>query len=336
MNFLSKLILVVSIFCIITNTTQAMSSYFLMTPEDDKIPLFTSKDEHQKILDTHLATTINPEITISQHCLEIDKDVSVNFSWYQSGKAELIVLAVGKGGTPKDKLPFIKEFTQNYDVITFDYEWQNPAPLYKRLARIASPLKRYFEHNYREIHAIVNYVRQQKKYDCIIGHAECYSAFMFVKAQALNGDIQLFDKLVLDSPILSVKNVIKSLFKNPALCANPLDGESSVLVKTLVGNKLFLKLIDICSKDYSIQEYLAKINIPVLFIRGMNDAMVNEGDFLTLWKTANDLKVAFMTPYHHADSFKQKNGRREYLYIENLFIQNAFAVLLSQNLFLGE
>lgn len=298
--------------------------YFLMTAEDGH-PLFTREHEYQEILDTKLADRIHPEVTVSHHSLGIDEGVSVNFSWYQSGKPELIVLAVGKGGLLKDKLPFIYEFTQHYDVIIFDYEWQNPAPLYRRAARIATPLERYFIHNHQEVQAIVSHVRQLNTYESIIGHAECYSVFMFAKAQALRPiGSRLFDKLIFDSGILSVKNTIKSFFKNPALCCNPLDGQSYPLTKALMGNKLFLALIDLCVRDYSAKDYFAAIDIPVLFVRGINDTMVSQEDFVTMWNVVDSEKAAFLTPYHHSDSFKRKNARREYLYVENLFIQNSY------------
>lgn len=324
---LLRLFFALSFLHVFTNI-QGMSSVkspYLFRTTKGITPLFTSKTEYQKILDKKLATDINSQVKVSQHSLPIDNNTAVNFSWYQSGKSKLIVLAVGKGGLLKDKLPFIQEFTKDYDVIIFDYEWQNPAPLYKRIARTKAPLNRYFEHNYREIQTIVKYIRGLGKYYSIIGHGECYSAFMFAKAQALKqGNAPLFDKLVLDSGILSGKNAVKSLFKNPALCANPLDGESSTFIKYLVGNRLFLAFVDFFSNDYSVQGYLSKIDIPVLFIRGCNDTMVSDDDFQIMWKSLRGPKAAFITPYHHSDSFKQKNARREYLHIENLFIQNSF------------
>ena len=102
---LLRLILVVSFLHIGISKTQTTPSFFLMTEAYGTVPVFTSEDEYQEILNTTLATEINPEVSVSQHSLKIDEDANVNFSWYQSGKSELIVLALGKGGSFKDKLP---------------------------------------------------------------------------------------------------------------------------------------------------------------------------------------------------------------------------------------
>jgi len=76
--------------------------------------------------------------------------------------------------------------------------------------------------------------------------------------------------------------------------------------------------------DYSVEAYLEKIDIPTLFIRGFNDPAISSLDFEKIWQTTKtSKKAAFITPYHHSNSFKRE-GRRRYLFIENLFIQNEF------------
>src|SRR3989304_9268521 len=118
--------------------SQPTPLYFIKTIEYGETALFEDKNEYQKILDTKLTTEINPAVTVSYHSLKIDDDTDVNFSWYRSGKPELIVLGFGLTGLCgpdslfKKNLPFVQEFTQHYDVIVFKYEWQNPTPFDER------------------------------------------------------------------------------------------------------------------------------------------------------------------------------------------------------------
>jgi hypothetical protein len=196
--------------CGSTHYIFAPEHFLLKTRSFDGMPLFEPEEKWQDPFDANFDKEIYVN-QVTRHSIECDGS-QVNFNWYQNGKPFLVVLALGKGATFEMKVPFIRELVKNYDIIVFDYEWQNPANLFCRISRIATPLARYFEGNYREVQAIVAFARQQNKYEKIIGHAECYSSFMFLKAQAMRDEGYLmFDKLVLDSPLWSVKNYINSI-----------------------------------------------------------------------------------------------------------------------------
>lgn len=266
-----------------------------------------------------------------QYSLVREDEVDVNFTWYQNDKDALVILALGKGGLLKDKLPFVRELTKHADVIIFDYEWQNPAPLLTRMARIPTPIKRYFTDNYKEIQTIVTWIRtvqRKKQYKSIVGHGECYSTYTLAQAEALKapGSI-VFDKLVLDSPIISARSSVKEILKNPGLCCDPLTGKFPALLKSFFA--LFApctnRIVDFCSNEYSVLEYVEKVTIPVLFIRGQHDPMVTSTDFFKMFgHLASEQKAVFMTPFHHSNSFQWENARPQYCYIEQAFIHRGF------------
>lgn len=323
-------------FCGCANYIFASGQFFLKTENFGMRPLFEPQEKWQDVFNSNFDKEISAK-QVTSHSIECN-GYQVNFDWYQNGKPFLVLLALGKGATFEAKVPFIRELVKNYDVIVFDYEWQNPANLFCRISRIATPLARYFEGNYREVQSIVAFVRQQNKYKKIIGHAECYSSFMFLKAQATRYEgSPMFDKLVLDSPLWSVKNYIKSILKNPALCWDFTEGRLPDFIKTFLQYRIVSTPLDTMANffvgnDYSVEAYLEKIDIPTLFVRGSNDPAISASDFEKIWETIKtSQKAVFVTPYHHSNSFK-KEGRRRYLFIENLFIQNEFEDFVNESL----
>lgn len=95
-------------------------------------------------------------------------------------------------------------------------------------------------------------------------------------------------------------------------------------------------MMDFCSSEYfskSIIDHVAKITVPVLFIRGNNDPMVSSQDFDQMFKVTQSFRVSkkacFRTPFHHSNSFGyEKGGRGRYMFVWKKFVEQDFETFL--------
>lgn len=306
------------------------------------IQQFAFTNNNQQSVDLNPAHTIDladkvaqlPEPTRGTLTTEENRTFTyTHFAAEQGGiQDNVIVLALGKGAPFEYKIPFINEYLHlGYDVVEFDFEWQMPAPGLDKFSRIFSPVQRYFEHNHQEIQTLVKHIRATYAYKNIIGHSECYSGFMFAKAQALS-DQKLFDLIILDSPILSMKKAIMTFIQNPALCSDPNAGNSPDWVKSVLSCPILVEpikaLVHVCNKDYDVHEFMKAVSVPMLFIRGDKEPVVSDDEFYEMWNQISLEKVWLLrTPYHHSNSFKyckEVDGlnRKIYLHAVQTFVSH--------------
>jgi len=179
----------------------------------------------------------------------------------------------------------------------------------------------------KDLITIVNNFKSKKDYGNTYGLGLCFSTFVFCKAQVIfqeSNNTNLFDKLILDSSLNSIKNTIESLNKNPELIFNPQKKKSSLGAKKQ--NKslsekvasMFFERIKVL--DETTSEYLSKIDVPILFFHGKDDSLTTyEFDFMQNWKSANNQKLAviFENSSHLLNHLKNKEL---YCCISNLFL----------------
>jgi hypothetical protein len=140
---------------------------------------------------------------------------------------------------------------------------------------------------------------------------------MFAIAQSKQEALgkKLFDKLILDSPFISFKDVYKMAKKNPN--------------QSYVNNLILAITPEALIPDISIKTSLSKIkNVPILFIQGRKDSMFSlEAFFSDAWLPTTSEKVLLLTPYEHVH-----NGTDWgiYSFICNQFIDNTIEAFVQK------
>jgi hypothetical protein len=258
--------------------------------------------------------------------IETQRGVRVRGRLYERGHKTLIVLCLGKGAPLEECVHYAEYLVGDYDVLIFEYAW---APL-NQWELVRHTVNGYFTHNHEEVIAasrIARALQQRNGYQQIVGLGECYSGFTFSKAQGLReieGE-KLFDKLILDSCLVSLENYVRSLIIDPVLMYDSLKGGLPKYLKPCT--KLFCaalnKPINYLYHDdqgpVEVIRYLPHITVPILFIRGTNDPSISWEDFERAWNSVTAPKTAFITPFHHSNSF-QHAGRPFYLAVVHHFI----------------
>ncbi|MFH1832451.1 MAG: hypothetical protein ABH827_06685 [bacterium] len=221
---------------------------------------------------------------------------------------------------PKESMRVYAHLFDIYDVILFDYRWCHHyfSSLLKSIL-LCSPTKRMLLDEEEEIYAALDYLKKHEitrsqKYEKIVGLGECYSDFLLAKIQA--DAIEKtgkgpFTHLILDSCWHSFKSMAESICNDPLLPISPQVGGAPGIVKKCMGSSIVkwpvLKIIFTFLQDVCIEEYLVKLDIPVLFIYGRNDLFVLKHHFESIWKAAGKEKRAvFLTPYCHSNNLGNK------------------------------
>jgi pimeloyl-ACP methyl ester carboxylesterase len=273
----------------------------------------------------------------------------IECTFFGNGKKELVVIGTGFGNTREIAAPLIPFFIHNYDVVIFDqrghgYKEQNFSfkrafaewILWQKLPHI-NPSKTYLgKREDEDVITIVNHFKKEKDYKKVYGVGHCFSGMIFLKAQAksIKERNPIFDKIILDSCLLSIDSVIEQVTKDPKLLFSPQRGgweKHWLFGKDWVKQQCKSWLQDIFShagdtKELNSATYIKKIRkTPILFIHSKTDLMVPYNDFQKIWNAAdsNYKRCALITHNSHlTNHFKNKEI---YAYIANRFLKNSFA-----------
>jgi hypothetical protein len=227
------------------------------------------------------------------------------------------ILLIGQGlPAPKEVMYTHANLFSDYDVILFDYRWNDNygSFLFKSLA-LCSPTQRILLDEEEEVCAVLDFLHKHKDYAKIIGLGECYSNFLFAKIQA--DEIKKsghgpFTHLILDSCWHSFKSFAESICDDPFLPISPQEGGAPWILKAITGCSIvkwpLLKIVFILMHNVSIEEHLSHLDIPALFIYGVNDLFVHKDHFETIHQASKaNKRAAFLTPYQHADNLHNKS-----------------------------
>lgn len=191
------------------------------------------KNNLQKVHDTLVSDYSGQEIIITTldntdiHCLYFDRN------------SDNLVI-VGPGFTNAKELfaPFVGMFPK-YDIVLFDYRghginqkdnsaWSKPlSKIKKRINKsfdVDTNITRLASIEDLDITAVVEHFKynNNKKYTCVTGLGICYSALIFLQAQALHcAGKKLFDKIILDGCWLSLEKFVTKLSQDPKLLKSP-------------------------------------------------------------------------------------------------------------------
>lgn len=316
--FLYEIFLSLFIFSFFLNTVKAESDFYLLTEKNEKISLFKDQKKFEEISYPYikakddLKSKLEP-VPSKKFLIKLPSKDNVRMDFFDRKSSKLLILGNGFFSTRK-RWKYIIQLFKAYDVVVFDFRI-NPWWSFLNPSKLFHPFKKMFFDQAEEVIAVFNVATKFKRYNEVVGLAECYSCFMFTVAQLKQESEgkKLFDKLILDSPFISFEDVYKMAKKNP--------NQSCI-------NKLILTIIPgILIPDISIKTFLSNIkNVPILFIQGTQDSMFSlEAFFSDAWVPTVAQKALFLTPYGHVH-----NGTDwgVYSFICNQFINNPFETFI--------
>ena len=204
----------------------------------------------------------------------------------------------------------------NCDVIMFDHRWHQSYGTFL-LKALASgwPTQRILHDEEQEVRAVLGFIRTLKKYKRVIGLGECYSTYLFAKVQADETRAHRqgpFTHLILDSPWHSLRSFAESICNDPLLPLSPGKGGAPKVLKAVTScppvKQMILATTFAFLNDVCIEQHLAALTIPVLFIYGRNDLFVPQDHFNRIWEaTPQGLRAALFTPYSHSGNLRRES-----------------------------
>ena len=271
----------------------------------------------------------------------------IECTYFDRGKKDLIVIGAGFGNPREMVAPLIPFFIQKFDIVIFDqrghgYDKQ-PFSIKKKLLEFLC-WQRFPSINTNQTYLgnkededvtnLVNFFKYKKHYEHVYGIGLCYSGMIFAKAEARAQEQgkKLFDKLILDSCLLSFKSVMEQVEKDPKLLFSPQRGgwknhwliQKAWVKKRINGwiGKLFQHVGD--TSNLNTATYLKQLKqTPILFVHSKKDLMVPYKDFEKLWDSADKKnKAAIITTNSHLTNHLKM--KELYALISNNFLSKPF------------
>lgn len=165
-----------------------------------------------------------------------------------------------------------------------------------------------------------NWLTHKKHYREIIGHGQCYGAWILLESQSNPHNKAFFNKIILDSCPLSLYSIFENSYNNPRGIWSLGKKKSSYYIKKILHYAPFLKtfytgILRLFFKDISAASLVSTIQVPILFIQGNEDYLVTPDQFKILYENvAHKDKSAFITPFKHLlHSLKSKELYRHHI-----------------------
>lgn len=299
----------------IENFAKHHNRHLAMSPFFDRIFL----DNPQKVRALH----VQPKQAQGEigHIFEVqtDDNVTIQGTWFNRSSDTLLVVGKGFRSFRERYSSFLHLFPE-YDVVLFDFrgigyspiELTNPSTWYwsvgKFLSSIDAHVTTYGDKEDKDVYAVVNGLKNHKKYRRIFGAGACFGGGIFLKTQVLHPGF--FDKIIIDSCWESLDQILDVFHQNPGLMINSQHGEwikiwpfDTPWMKNFILLTLF-KLSGCQFPKVSITEYASQVsNVPILFLYGKQDLMISKSSFEKLWTSLNvSEKTAVVTTAPHTSN----------------------------------
>jgi pimeloyl-ACP methyl ester carboxylesterase len=273
---------------------------------------------------------------------QTDDGQIISCTYFDRNSDKLMVVGSGFTNSREIMSPFIDIFS-DHDIVIFDYRGHgyeqvnifNPFSWYKKVKKMPFGVDRDITSlgmlEEKDVIAVVNTLKNKKKYSQINGMGICYSALIFVKAEGVwqntHQGQKLFDHLILDSCWLSLQNFTEKLINDPKKIFSPQYGgwEDNWIVKQKWFQDALLSLAQNCFNTkfnrLSILDYLPHIkNVPMLFFYGKDDLTITHHEFEIVWNATQSFpKTAVVTSCPHVrNHIKEKEF---YKLICDLFLE---------------
>ncbi len=274
--------------------------------------------------------------------------ITLQGTYFNRNSDKLIIVGPGFTNEREKMSPFIHIFAE-YDVLLFDYrghghkkmKFADPSTwnfnIFRHLFGVDPSQVRLGLEEEKDIFAVVDSMRQRKKYTQVVGVGICYSALIFAKAASLRHD--LFTHLVLDGAWFSLESFTTRLSHDLKMVVTPQRGgwQNFWLTKQEWGRDLIKSLAEtlfrVKFKSIAMLDYLPHLSpdLPILFFYGKNDLTISRHEFEIMWQaTSCKEKTVVITSNPHVwNHLKQKELYK--LIVGDLFVNlphNSFIACL--------
>ena len=242
----------------------------------------------------------------------------ITFTYFNRGSNELVIIG-GGFANPREMLAPLLGIFVDYDVVIFDHvghgiDYKPESWLgwfYKNMLDIDFTALKGGEQEENEILSIVHHFKEKKDYKNLYGVGFCYSTGLFMKTAANNPGI--FKKLILDGAWESGEALMKRFADKPELFFDPQRGSPSVEtmnMKRKLAYKFYMWITALKAVQRHIRGTAAELipngaalrklgDTPVLLIHGINDLVISEKQFNTVWNNKTGEKTAILTDSRH-------------------------------------
>ncbi len=307
-----------SIFSPTRCTTPPRQTFYLVNGSQHSGVQQIASDEHPEMSQYQRA-----EMEIARYLIQRGERIT-NFNLTTQSGVEFPVkffnrnsrtlLIIGGGLTSQTRSGnFYASTFYDYDVIKFEYRWNNLSNFLRRKSTFLHPFRSIFNDCAEEVATVVNYMRQHGNYDQIVGLPTCYSTYTFslAQSQAEGHGRTLFDKLIIDSSFSSLPT---------AICRYLFDPRRQGLISRILSpiTKRF-------PTNIAIQNHLATITRPpILFIHGSRDWLLSTREFREeIWPYVTTTRRSLLvTPFSHVGSMP--GNPCAYKYFCDQFIERTF------------
>lgn len=260
---------------------------------------------------------------------------TIHALYFNRNSSKLLVCAPGFGFFKEVMVPFVDLYPE-YDIVIMDQrghglEAQANSITDRFAHSIFGIVPSLITYGKKEVYDALNLVttlhsRTGNRYNQVIGFGHCYSSLIFVRAARKFP--QLFDRLIVDGTVPSLKKVFSRMQDNPFMLANlrvggigPARLQSSELFYSMM-TKVHRQLFDAAyTSSLKNRKNLSELTIPIMFIHGHADIMVSDAEFEKLWQaTASPEKVALLTDNRHL--INHLKDKELYHYATTRFIES--------------
>lgn len=247
-----------------------------------------------------------------------DSSKKIPFTFFDRGSDELVVIS-GGFANPREMLAPLLSIFVDYDVVIFDHighglHYKPESWLgwfFKKTLDIDFTAVKGGAQEENELLTIVRHFKSKKRYTKLYGVGFCYATGIFIKTAANNPG--LFDKLILDGAWESGEALMKRFAEKPELFFDPQRGspsEQSMNFKTKNTYRLAMWIahwritqrhirgsaVDLAPNGPALK----KLNkTPLLLIHGVNDLVISEKQFNSVWSNKPGEKTAILTDARH-------------------------------------
>lgn len=311
-----KLIMFFVIFSFVKSEEGFNFSWIIADQEAVKIPqsvIGASKKKYSFLNDS----SYYKKYQTKKACLEAfsDEIVESTFSvqnnffntyYFNRSSSILVIVIPSYGGKLNDLIRFAGIFS-NTDLLIIDYNEHSVInPFFPVYSFINAPTE--FQRKSR-VAQLINILQEVKKqgYQEIIGASQCYGSWVVLDAQIsleASGCVG-FDKLVIDSCPSGTAALLEKFIENPVTISTlgKMTGPSWVSAVTKILYYPVRAFAYCLYQDFSVNDFLGKIQVPVLFIHNQKDLLVTSEEFKQMYQSVNHAnKASLLTDFKHLEA----------------------------------
>lgn len=250
------------------------------------------------------------------HFTSPDGKYIANAFFFDRNSDTVIVCIPPLGGEARNSIKFAGIFKE-YDVVILEFKkTKNQKPINLAPSSL-NPFTIKMLSNI--IEQTFTWLTHKKNYQSLIGHGQCYGAWILLQAQVNQNNKAFFNKLILDSCPLSLYSVFNNFFSNPSGILSLGRKDSPNILRKIMNiipfKSFYQTILESMFLNISAAGLIQEVQVPILLIHGNNDYLVTPEQFESLYQSiTHPDKSAFITPFKHlSHSLKSKELYRHYI-----------------------